>query len=156
MKDLMKDPKHFSEEKLICLLQLLLKAMEEAVPEPSTLSYDGLSRIRLKAYRNGNWRKLGGIEKALFKASLELARLRGRIVNPSLIKSLKDIISRLIQTPASKILQFGRDYASRLSELYRSKGVLEWAPNVKSWLKDPSYVFWLGTKQLALESVGYA
>jgi len=25
------------------------------------------------------------------------------------------------------------------------EGVFIWAPRVKDWLKDPSYIFWLGT-----------
>jgi hypothetical protein len=38
------------------------------VPEPSaTFSYRDLLHVRLKAYRNGGWRRLGGFEKAFSK-----------------------------------------------------------------------------------------
>jgi hypothetical protein len=92
----------------------------------------------------------------LFKASLELARLRGRIVNPSLIKAVENIVSKLLQTPATRILQLGREHASRLLKLYGSNGVFKWAPSLKNWLKDPEYMFWLGVSRHALRSLGYA
>jgi len=98
---------------------------------------------------------LRGVEKALFNASLQLAKLRGRIVNSSLIKAVKTIVSKLLQTPAKEILQLGREHASRLLELYGRNGVFKWAPSLRSWLKDPNYVFRLGLNQLALRSLGY-
>ena len=126
------------------------------VPEPSaTFSYRDLLHVRLKAYRNGGWRRLGGFEKAFFRAAMDLARLRGRIVNPSLIKAVENIVSKLLQTPATRILQLGRERASRLLELYSRNGVFEWAPSLRKWLKDPGYVFWLGLNQHALRSLGY-
>jgi len=121
-----------------------------------SFSYSDLISIKLKAHRNGGWRKLGGFEKALFKASLELARLRGRIVNPSLIEAVKNIISKLLQTTVAKILQLGRKRASRLLELYKRNGVFKWAPSLRNWLKEPEYLFWLGASQHALRSLGYA
>jgi hypothetical protein len=86
---------------------------------------------------------------------MELARLRGRIVNPSLIKAIKTIVSKLLQTPAARVLQLGREHASRLLRLYESKGVFKWAPCLRNWLKDHEYLFWLGLKQLSLKSLGY-
>lgn len=128
-----------------------------AVPEKlSSLSHGDLLNIMRKAYRNGNWRRLKGVEKALFKASLQLARLRGRIVNPRLLESVKNIVEKLLQTPLTIILQLGREQASSLLRLYGENGVFKWAPDVKKWLKDPGYVLWLGVSQLALRSLGYA
>jgi hypothetical protein len=121
----------------------------------AAFSYGDLLQVRLKAYRNGGWRRLKGVEKALFKASMELARLRGRIVNPLLVKQVREIVSKLLQTPAARILQLGREHASRLLELYKRNGVLKWAPSLSKWLKDPEYVFCLGLNQLALKSLGY-
>lgn len=130
--------------------------MEKAVPDDlKPLSYRSLLEARLKAYRNGGWRRLKGVEKAFFKATLDLARLRGRIVNPLLIKAVKNIVSRLLQTPATRILRLGREHASSLLQLYSRKGVFKWAPSVRSWLKDPEYLFWLGVNSLALEGLGY-
>ncbi len=120
-----------------------------------TLSYGDLLNVMKKAYRNGNWSRLQGVEKAFFKASLQLARLRGRIVNPMLLKSVKNIVEKLLQTPLVKVLQLGRERASSLLKLYGGNGVFEWAPDVKKWLKDPDYLVWLGVSQLALRSLGY-
>jgi hypothetical protein len=112
-------------------------------------------RVRVKAYRNGKWRTLSVFEKGLFRASESLARLRGKIVSPSLMEMLRSIVSKLLQTPVTRIIQLGREHASRLLELYGENGVFKWAPSVRKWLKDPEYLFWLGLNQHALKSLGY-
>jgi len=38
-----------------------------------------------------------------------------------------------------------RRRAAEMLERGEEKGVFSWAPRLKDWLKDPSYVFWLGT-----------
>jgi len=30
---------------------------------------------------------------------------------------------------------------------YRERGVFKWVPQLKDWLRDPAYKFWLGTVQ---------
>jgi hypothetical protein len=40
-----------------------------------TPDYNYLSCLRKKCFRNGNWRRLNIIEKALFVASLSLAKI---------------------------------------------------------------------------------
>jgi len=159
-KDLFKmlEFKHLYKEKFYILFRWHLDReimRKAAFDKLKPLSHKNLLAIRLKAYRNGGWRRLRGFEKALFKASLELAKLRGRIVNPSLIKAVENIVSKLLQTPAEKILQLGRRHASRLLELYEENRVLKWAPSIRNWLKDPEYLFWLGVSQNTLRSVGY-
>ncbi|MEM1554490.1 MAG: hypothetical protein QXJ72_06390 [Thermoproteota archaeon] len=118
-------------------------------------SYGELVKIRLKAYRNGSWRKLTHVEKALFKASIELAKLRGIIVSPSLVNKLKSIVSKLLKGIASKILQLGREYAGFLLSLYGRNGVLKAFPVIKDWLGDHRYLLWLGTKQLLIKNIGW-
>jgi len=86
---------------------------------------------------------------------MQLSRLRGKIVNPSLVERVKSIILKLVQTPVARILQLGREQASRLMELYSRNGVFEWAPSVKQWLKDSKYLLWLGVRQLFLRNLGY-
>ncbi|MEM2941569.1 MAG: hypothetical protein QW304_08500 [Thermoproteota archaeon] len=117
-------------------------------------SHQDLVKIRLKAYRNGNWRRLTMVERALFKASIELAKLRGTIVSPSLISRLKTIALKLLQTTATKILQLGKNYANRLHELYSRNRVVKWFPRIRSLLRDPDYLLWLGVKQTAMRSIG--
>lgn len=127
----------------------------KTISETQSFSYGDFLRIRLKALRNGGWRRLDGFEKALFNASMQLARIRGRIVNPSLVKAVKNVILKIIQTTFVTITRLGREYAGKILQLYSRKGVFQWAPEVKNWFKDPGYLLWLGVKQLTLRSTGY-
>jgi hypothetical protein len=115
-------------------------------------SYEDLVKVRLKAFRNGNWRRLKVVEKAFFNASLCLAKLRGRIINPSLIKAVKTIISKLLQVPKNMIMQLAKKHASLLYRLYENNGIFKWAPQIKKWFKEPQYLFWLGVSQVNLRS----
>ncbi|MEM2585207.1 MAG: hypothetical protein QXP99_06790 [Thermoproteota archaeon] len=121
----------------------------------SKITYNRLRAVLEKAYRNGNWRRLSFLERALYRGVMQLSRLRGKIVNPSLVERVKSIILKLVQTPVARILQLGREQASRLMELYSRNGVFEWAPSVKQWLKDSKYLLWLGVRQLFLRNLGY-
>jgi hypothetical protein len=117
-------------------------------------SYRDLARIRLRAFRSYSWRRLSMVERALFRACVELAKLRGSIVNPSLVKRLESLVSRLLNTPGRRILQLGRDYASHLLGLYARNGLVGQFPSIRNLLKDPEYLFWLGVKQLAVRNFG--
>lgn len=119
-----------------------------------SLSYQDLMGIKLKAQRNGNWRRLAEVERALYKASTELAKLRGKIVSPSLIETLRTIISKLLQTAANRAIQFGRERAKRLLELYSRNGVLKWLPAICNMLDDPNYLLWLGVTEMTMRSIG--
>jgi len=124
-------------------------------PPDYNLTYERLRAVLEKAYRNGNWRRLSFFEKALYRGVMGLARLRGRIINPSLVEKVRTIISKLVQTPVARILHLAGEQASCLLELYGRNGVLQWAPSFKQWLKNPEYLLWLGAKQLTLRSLGY-
>jgi hypothetical protein len=39
--------------------------------------------------------------------------------------------------------------AARLIEVGEETGVFVWAPRLRHWLKDPNYIFWLGTVRMA-------
>ena len=120
----------------------------------SSLSYGELIRIRSKGYRNGNWRRLADVEKGLFKASTELARQRGKIVCPSLLSMITSIIYKLFETVATRTIQFGREKAAKLLDLYGENGVLTWLPSLRDLFEDPGYLLWLGTKYITLRSIG--
>ena len=109
-----------------------------------TLSNHYLSRLWKKGFRNGNWRKLNHIERALYMASLSLARMRGRIVNSRLILELQNIIGKLRETAGDRLSRAASERAVKLYERFAATGLFEWAPRVRSWFNDPSYVFWLG------------
>jgi len=109
-----------------------------------TLSYNYLYCLRKKGFRNGNWRKLSRIEKALYVASLSLAKMRGRLVNSRLVLELMGIIGRLKDTAGERLMRVSYERAVRLYERFTAVGLFEWAPQVRSWFNDPSYVLWLG------------
>ena len=47
-----------------------------------------------KGLRNGNWRKLRRVEKALYMASLWYAKVRGAIMNETLVGMLAVLVAR--------------------------------------------------------------
>ncbi|MBO3804005.1 MAG: hypothetical protein JTT11_09095 [Candidatus Brockarchaeota archaeon] len=111
---------------------------------PTALSYDFLSRVWRKGFRNGNLRKLSRIERALYMASLSLAKMRGRIVNSRLVLQLLGIVSKLRETVGGRLILGAYRRAMELYNRYASIGLFDWAPQVKAWFQDPSYVLWVG------------
>jgi len=97
----------------------------------------------LRAFRrglwNGNWRKLRGVEKALYMASLWYARIRGAIMNETLVG---------ICAGGARI--FKRGYEKAVELLNKGEGIFPWASSFRGWLRDPDYVFWLGAGGLRI------
>lgn len=109
------------------------------------LSYKDLFISFKRGLRNGNWNKLNFLDKALYRASLWYLR-RGRdIVNGLLVKKLLVLVGRLKETKGMRIFKRGFKKAVEILEKGEEKGVFVWAPELRGWLKDPDYVFWLGT-----------
>ncbi|MEA2075241.1 MAG: hypothetical protein U9O85_05860 [Euryarchaeota archaeon] len=96
-----------------------------------------------KGLRNGNWRKLRRLEKALVRASLWYTKGQGAILNETLVGKLSTLVDKLKATKGARILKRGYEKASAL--LSKGESVFAWAPSLRKWLKDPDYVFWLGT-----------
>jgi len=111
---------------------------------PPILGYNYLSRLQKKGLRNGNWRMLNHVEKALYMASLSLAKMRGRIINSNLVLQLGCIIGKLRKTAGDRLLLTAYQRAISLYQRFTSIGLFEWAPQARSWFNDPSYIFWLG------------
>ena len=109
------------------------------------MAYEELLANFRKGLRNGNWRKLNFLDKALFRASLWYAKHRGSIVNTSLAEKLSALIEKLKETKGMKIFNRGFEKARELLNKYEENGVFTWASQLKHWLKDPDYIFWLGT-----------
>jgi hypothetical protein len=55
-------------------------------------TYKELHRDFRKGLRNGNWRKLRRLEKALYMASLWYSRVQGAIINEMLVSKLSENI----------------------------------------------------------------
>jgi len=109
------------------------------------LKYSELISSFKKGLRNGNWRKLEGIERAFFRASLSVSRIKGKIVNPVLLEQLSRILQKLLETPGMIILRKGVERAMEMIERYEREGVFRWAPELRKWLMEKSYIEWLGS-----------
>ena len=103
-----------------------------------------------KGLRNGNWRKLRRLEKALYQASLWYLRIKGAIINEMLVKKLSVFMEKLKETSGAKV--FKRGYGKAVELLSKGEGIFAWAPSLREWLKDPDYVFWLGAGGLRIGS----
>lgn len=73
-----------------------------------------------------------------------LPKLGGRIVNSRLILELQNIIGRLRETAGDRLVRSSYERAMKLYERFMTTGLFEWAPQVRSWFNDPSYILWLG------------
>jgi hypothetical protein len=116
-------------------------------------------------YRKGrlrrNWRLLTPREKALYRVAMAYTKpkkrrvlINGRrreidvgrtIVEPQLVQKLKELLAKLLETRGMKIFKRGLKKAVALLEKGEAAAVFSWAPRLKAWLKDPDYIFWLGT-----------
>jgi len=110
----------------------------------NTLSYNYLSCSMKKGFRNGNWRKLKHIERALYMASLSLAKRRGKIVNSKLILELRNIIGKIRETVGERLVKAASQRAIECYARFSDTGLFEWAPQVRFWFNDTSYIIWFG------------
>ena len=85
------------------------------------------------------------MDKALFRAARGYARYGRSIVNGLLVEKLLRLIEKLKETKGMRIFKRGFEKAVAMLEKGEEKGVFVWAPSLRYWLKDPDYVFWLGT-----------
>ena len=106
------------------------------------LTVDVLFASFRRGLRNGNWRKLKERERALFKAALCYLRRGGRIVSVSVLEKLRFLIEKLNETIRMRIFRKG---FKRAIEILNACENFAWSSSLKKWLKEPDYIFWLGT-----------
>ncbi len=73
------------------------------------------------------------------------AKYGGSIVNGKLVEKFLGLIERLKETKGMRIFKRGFEKAVEMVARYEEKGVFAWAPKLREWLRDPDYIFWLGT-----------
>jgi len=108
------------------------------------LSYEELRKCWVKGFRNGNVRKLSRLQRALYRACLVYARKVGRIVNEFLVGRLKPIMEALTTTFRARALRAGLE---RLRAML-SSSIAKWAPQVRVWAREESYILWLGLLEI--------
>ena len=111
----------------------------------SDITYKKLLESFRKGRRNGNWRKQNFLDKALYRASLWYAKHQRSIVSTSLVEKLSALIEKLIETKGMRIFKRGFKKAVEMLAKGEEKRVFTWAPQLEQWLRDPDYIFWLGT-----------
>ena len=111
------------------------------------ITYKELFTNFKKGLRNGNWRKLRFLDKALFRAAMVYVKRGRSIVNGKLVEKLLGLIEKLKETKGMRIFKRGFKKAVEMLEKGEEnfEGVFVWAPRLKEWRKDQDYVFWLGT-----------
>ena len=109
-----------------------------------SISYKEILNGFRSGLRNGNWHKLSSLKKALYKATLTYAKIKGKIVNPKLTTIIKNIIQQLKNTLKTKIWKNGIEKAKQMKKTFEENNVFKWCPKTKQWLKNPKYIFWLG------------
>jgi hypothetical protein len=127
-----------------------------------TLTYELLRENLKKGQRRGTWRKIPRLEKALYRAAMAYIRpktrsarmmngviqrteIRTAVTNTVVVAKLMALVERLQETTGKRIFQRGFRKAVALLENGEATAVFAWAPRLKAWLKDPDYIFWLGT-----------
>ena len=70
------------------------------------------------------------------------ARGKGYILSGRLIAMLEDIIGKLVETVKVRIFRVGLAKAEDMEREYEK--MFNWAPELREWLKDSDYIFWLG------------
>ena len=113
--------------------------------EKQILSHEELRASFKKGLRNGNWRHLNPLDKALYRASLWYAKHRGSIVNTALVGKHMALVEKLKETKGMKIFKRGCKKAVEMLEKGEEERVFTWAPSFRHWLREPNYIFWLGT-----------
>ena len=111
----------------------------------SLLTADQLLQCFRKSLRTGRWRRLSYREKALFRASLDYLKRGGQILNESLLVKLERLVEQLTETQGMRIVKRGLAKAAALLNGVEN-GVSGWLLQLKAWLIDPDYIFWLGTR----------
>ncbi|MCS7365136.1 MAG: hypothetical protein NDF54_06860 [archaeon GB-1867-035] len=109
------------------------------------ITYTRLLNHLKRGVRNGNWRRrLDHIERAFYRAALAYSKIKGKIVNSTVIRGLLQIIRKLRETPLLRILKAGLNRAQTMRENFIANGVFNWCPQAKKWLSNPAYIMWLG------------
>ena len=81
----------------------------------------------------------------MYRACLTYARRVGRIVNEFLVGQLRPIVETLTTTFKTQAL---RASLERLRAMLSSP-LSKWAPQVRVWAREESYVLWLGLLEMS-------
>jgi hypothetical protein len=89
------------------------------------------------------------MDRALFRCAFWVAKVRGKISNTKLMVQILKIALKLVEGVQGAILSVGRRRTTQMFETYgKPLGVFSWAPQVRKWLNDASFVWYLGVLEV--------
>jgi hypothetical protein len=109
------------------------------------IDYFELKSVWVKAYRNGNIRKLNAFEKGLFRACLTYTKKNGVIVNETVLNMLRRLIEVLTTTPRREALRQGFE---KVKSLVKNSLLIKVFPKVLDWVKNLDYIVYLGFMEI--------
>ena len=119
-----------------------------------TLSIESLRGTRIRSMRNGNWWRLSPTERALYKSAMSLAILRGHIVGRKLVEVLVDLMHRLSETPAVRVMRIGCARAEQMINNFTRKGLTVWAAYLRNNMSNSDFIFCLGLDCINMRAAG--
>ena len=109
------------------------------------IDYFELKSVWVKAYRNGNIRKLNPFERGLFRACLTYTKRNGVIVNKTVLEMIGRIIEVLTTTPRREALKQGFE---KVKSLVKNNLLTKIFPKILDWVKDLDYIVYLGFMEI--------
>ena len=97
--------------------------------------------------RNGCFHRLKKEQKGLLRACLMLARRVGAIFSEVVVAQLRDIF-KILKPIWERASEAGRRRAEEMLKYFKRSGVFKWAPQIRLWLRDESYILYLGFMRL--------
>ena len=106
-----------------------------------------LTKFLKLGLRKGTWARLSLEDKGLYRCGLWLARTRGKIANAKLMVRIFEVILKLTSTFKATVLEVGWARARQMHGLFSINGVFDWAPEARHWLRNRSFIAYLGIVQ---------
>jgi len=113
-----------------------------------------LRRVRTKSFRNRNWWHLSPTERAFYKSAMHLAELRNYVANRQLVKALRSLITRLLETPSAKVMKLGIKRAEQMILDFSAKGLTIWSTLLLRNMGSADFLFCLGLDCINMSFAG--
>jgi hypothetical protein len=107
------------------------------------ISYTEMLSLWKHGFRNGAIRRMSLLERGLFSAALNYARMKGQIVNRKLIAMINGVANLIRKSVGREIFKLGLKKADFLIKNQKMVGIF---PCILAWVNNATYISWLGTE----------
>jgi hypothetical protein len=112
----------------------------------SRLTHTELKNALREAYRKRRKRRFSTLHRSLLKACAAFTKKGFKIINTLVLDRLRIAFRELgIVNRRIRILIDGELRAKELQTRFKQRKLFNWVPQLKIWLTDQKYKFWLGT-----------